>query len=111
MGDGELTATGCEFGGRVSLRIDLINHHPIPGPRIRFANCWATLATSKEFPAAARTACDAMHRWLMQERGLDESAAAFVIGMAGGVGISQVVNPSGVTVKVIVDLGKVRIAG
>jgi amidase len=109
MGDGELTATGCEFAGSVRLRIDLIKSQPIPGPRLRFDRCWATLATSRDFDQACRSAVNAMHEWIRSERGLDDDAAALVIGMAGGVGISQVVNPSGVTVKVVVDWTAVSI--
>jgi hypothetical protein len=49
-----------------------------------------------------------MHDWLMSERGLGGDQAAFVIGMAGGMGISQMVNPSGLTVKLIVDWNRVK---
>jgi len=103
MGDGELSATGCEIGGTVRLRIDLVKDDPIPGPRLRFGNCWATLATSTDFHQSCRDACQAMHRWIMRERGLSDDQAALVVGMAGGMGISQVVNPSGPTVKLVVD--------
>jgi hypothetical protein len=50
-----------------------------------------------------------MHDWIRSERLLDDDAAAFVIGMAGNLGISQVVNPSGITVKLVVDWGRVRL--
>jgi amidase len=108
MGDGELTATGCEFGGIVVLSIDLIKRQTIPGPRLRFGQCWATLATSKDFHEACREATAAMHQWIMLEKELRDDEAAFVVGMAGGVGISQVVNPSGVTAKVIVDWNGIK---
>jgi amidase len=107
MGDGELTATGCEFGGSVKMRIDLVKGETILNPRLRFGHSWATLATSKDFGQACREAVDAMHRWIVAERGLSNDAAAFVVGMAGGIGVSQVVNPSGLTVKVIVDWDRV----
>jgi amidase len=108
MGDGELTATGCESGGNVRLRIELMKGQAIPGPRLRFGHHWATLATAKDFQHGCRDAVQAMHRWIIDERGLGDDAAAFVVGMAGGVGISQVVNPSGITVKLIVDWSRVR---
>jgi amidase len=109
MGDGELTATGCEFGANVQLRVNLVKDQPIPGPRIRFGQVWATLATSQDFRQAMKDAVHAMQQWIMKERDLDEAAAAFVIGMAGGIGISQVVNPSGMTVKATVDWRRVML--
>ena len=108
MGDGEMTATGCEVGGFVRMRINLVKHQQIPGPRLRFGSSWATLATSRDFREATTTAARAMHDWIRAERGLAEDAAAFVVGMAGDLGVSQVVNPSGVTVKVVVDWDRVR---
>jgi amidase len=108
MGDGELTATGCEVGGTVWLRVDLIKGQSIPGPRLRFGNCWMTLATSSDFAHACRDAAQAMHHWITRERGMSDDQAAFIIGMAGGIGISQVVNPSGPTVKVMADWGRVK---
>jgi amidase len=108
MGDGELTATGCEVGGDVRLRIDLVKGQKIAGPRLRFENAWATLATNQDFREAMREATAAMHAWIRAERHLDEDQAAFVIGMAGDIGISQAVNPSGITVKLIVDWNRVR---
>jgi amidase len=110
MGDGELTATGCEFGATVQLRVNLVKDQPIPGPRLRFGQVWATLVTSPDFRQASSEAVHAMHQWIMNERGLDDDAAAFVIGMAGGVGISQVVNPSGITVKAMVDWRRITLS-
>jgi amidase len=108
MGDGELTATGCEFGGSVRVQIELVKAVSIPGPRVRFAHSWAALATAKDFAQATRDATRAMHDWIVTERGLDDDAAAFVIGMAGDLKVSQVVNPSGPTVKVVVDWTRVQ---
>jgi acetamidase/formamidase len=48
-----------------------------------------------------------MHQWIMRERGLNDDQAAFVIGMAADLGVSQVVNPSGPTVKLVVDWDRV----
>ncbi len=107
MGDGEMTGTGVEAAGEVTLSARVIKGRAAAGPRIRRGVLWITLHTDPDFRLAAAEAATAMQQWVMQERGLDDDQAAFVVGMAGGLGVSQVVNPAGITAKVHVDWSKV----
>jgi len=100
MGDGELSGSGIETAAEVTLRA-----YPLPGaipaPRVITPDWLVALATAPSLEDAVSSACDNMLDWLRQANGVTVEEAILRIGARGECRVSQCVNATGPTAKVM----------
>lgn len=94
MGDGELTGTALETSGDVTVRVDLLQEHPLTAPRLDTPDRIGSLGC--QFGAALeeniRTAATDLARRLHTALGLTMSDARDVIGTVGRIRVNQSVH-------------------
>jgi len=101
MGDGELSGSGVEVAADVTLRPVAIPGRKIAEPRIENKKYMITLATDADFTAAVRRAGRAMVEWIQEKARVEFDEAYLLLGTCGQTRVSQVVNATGPTVKIL----------
>lgn len=108
MGDGELSGTGVECAGEISLSVRVRKNKLIPGPRLRRGTCWFTIHTAPNFYDALKAAATHLRNWIIEDLRVNEDQAALLVGLAADLGISQAVASSGVTAKLKLDWSRIK---
>lgn len=93
MGDGEVSMTGAEVAGRVTVTLELLTTLQRPTPFIESETHFMTVASHQSLETAVALATANMQTFLMDEYGFEQEEAAMFISLVGDVRISQVVNP------------------
>lgn len=101
MGDGELSGTGIEIGGKVCLKVKILKEFPISlkNPMLETQDSIYTVASGKTFEEVIKVASEAMTNFLMKKIGLNFPDAYRLLSATCDIQISQVVNGI-VTVRV-----------
>jgi amidase len=103
MGDGELSGSGVEVNATVRVRVNLQREVRLPRPRVETPDEIITLATHEQISEAIRLATNDMAVWLQCRNGLNFQDALLLIGAAGSLRFSHVINKPGPTVKLIME--------
>lgn len=101
MGDAEGVGTGCEIGGRVRLRVELVKDAARAWPWIETETLIITYGAAPSFEAAATIAMEEMIAMVGARHGLSYADAFMLIGLAGDVRVNQACGaPINVSVRV-----------
>ncbi|MFY0546133.1 acetamidase/formamidase family protein [Brevibacillus sp. H7] len=94
MGDGESAVCGVEIGGKVRVRIELIKGVALSQPVLEDEHFLYVIASAPTIDEACSQAAEGMFR-LLQEwmPGLTANELVCLLGTAGDVCVSQLVNP------------------
>ena len=102
MGDGEISGTGVEIGAEVTIEVDVVKNIGYRWPRVETNEEIVTVVSDCSLEAAIRTAAEEMVGLVMRKCGVGFEEALMFVGTAGDVRISQIVNPYGNTVRMVV---------
>jgi amidase len=89
MGDGEISGSGVEIGGRVHLRLRLDKGAATEWPWMETDHLWITTAAAPGFDAAARIATQSMMALLEARLGVSASEAFALLSIAGDLMVNQ----------------------
>lgn len=93
MGDGEVEVCGVEAAGIVTVRLTVLKNCNLPTPFLVNDEMAAAIYSAVTLDDAGVGATMAMHRFLMQELGMNEHEAGMLLSVAGNLRICQVVDP------------------
>ncbi|HOE95937.1 MAG TPA: acetamidase/formamidase family protein [Candidatus Sumerlaeota bacterium] len=99
MGDGELSGSGVEVAVVARLAFDILPGRNLRRPRILSPTHMITLATRDDFRGAVELATNDMADWIIELTGWSFRDAALLIGAAGRLLVSHVINRPGPTIK------------
>lgn len=108
MGDGELSGTGIEIGGKVRLKVSVIKGKTIKRPRVDSKDYLIIVSSGDNYKEAIKTAVEDMVEFLSKELNLKFEDAYRLLSATCDIRISQVVNPL-LTVKVCLPKEKLNI--
>jgi amidase len=89
MGDGEVSGTGVEIAGEVTVRVGLLKGAAPARPWIETADDWVTTGQGATLEAAVEEAVEGLTALLMDRLGLDRTTAFLLISARGDVRIGQ----------------------
>jgi amidase len=93
MGDGEISVSGIEVPGEVTVTFDVIKGHSIPHPLLENEDGITFLASAETLDAASKAAVRDMLDFLQPYTGLTMSHLTMLMSAAGQTQISQIVDP------------------
>ena len=93
MGDGEISGTGVEIGGKGIIKVDLIKGNSGGWPITELADSWVTHGTASNIQDALKIACDEAAKLLVDEWGFTIEDAFIFLSVAGDLGIAQNCHP------------------
>lgn len=91
--DGEVVVCGVEISGEVTVRATVLKDAALPVPMLDEGESIMTISSAKLLDDAARTAARNMHRFLMDNLGMDLHEAGMLLSLVGDLRICQVVDP------------------
>jgi amidase len=95
MGDGEISGTGVEIGGKAIIKVDLIKGKAGGWPITETADAWYTHGTTADsIDGALKNACEEAAKLLVDEWGFTMEDAYIFLSVAGDLGIAQYCHPS-----------------
>jgi amidase len=89
MGDGEVSGTGVEIAGEVTVRVDLVPGAAPTRPWIETAEAWITTGSGPALEDAVEMAVDELARLLMTRFGVSRTEAFLLVSAQGDVHIGQ----------------------
>jgi amidase len=89
MGDGEVSGTGVEIAGEVTVRVDLVPGAASTRPWIETADDWVTTGSGATLEDAVEMAVEELTRLLMARFQLSRTEAFLLISARGDVRIGQ----------------------
>lgn len=93
MGDGEVSVSGIEIAGEVTVKVDLIKDKKLSDPMVETAAAFYTIASAVDLDAAAKKAANNMFRFLNERLDLSNNEVIMLMSAACDLQISQVVDP------------------
>lgn len=94
MGDGEISGTGVEIGGRAIIKVDLIKKKKGGWPITETADAWYTHGTTADnIDDALKSAAEEAQKLLVDEWGFTLEDAFIFLSVAGDLGIAQYCHP------------------
>lgn len=93
MGDGEVEVCGVEIAGAVTVRVTVLKDCGLPTPFLVNKEIAAAIYSAETVDEACVGATMAMHRFLMNELGMDEHEAGMLLSVTGNLRICQIVDP------------------
>ncbi|MDL2313764.1 acetamidase/formamidase family protein, partial [Desulfovibrio sp. OttesenSCG-928-C14] len=93
MGDGEVVVCGLEIPGLVTVSFTVLKGRKLPTPLLMEGGQLMALGSAKTLDEAAGLATRNMQSFLVEELGLDRSAAGMLLSVEGDLRICQVVDP------------------
>ncbi|GAD80858.1 acetamidase/formamidase family protein [Vibrio ezurae] len=103
MGDGELSGTGIEIPGKVTLSVEVLKQSQLPTPAVLNGELFTVIASDPDLDTAATVAVEKTHQYLISEHQLDDHVACRWMSVGADLGVSQIVNPLK-TAKVTINL-------
>lgn len=109
MGDGEISGTGIEVGGNVTLSFKLIKGETFPTPAVKSGDndSIVFLYSDESLDIAADKATKQCYKFLTENLNLEKHLAIRYMSISGDLGISQIVDPKK-TAKFTLDLNPLR---
>ena len=89
MGDGEVSGTGVEIAGEVTVRVDLVPGAAPARPWIETADDWITTGNGPTLEDAVEMAVEELTQLLMARLGLTHTEAFLLVSARGDVRIGQ----------------------
>jgi amidase len=89
MGDGEVSGTGVEIAGEVTVRVDLVPGAAPARPWIETASDWITTGSGPTLEDAVEMAVEELAHLLMTRFGLSRTEAFLLVSARGDVRIGQ----------------------
>jgi amidase len=89
MGDGEVSGTGVEINGEVTVRVDLIKGAAPARPWIETPDAWIATGQGPTLDDAVGEAVEGLTRMLMDRFALDRTEAFLLVSARGDVRIGQ----------------------
>ncbi|WP_420594213.1 acetamidase/formamidase family protein [Deinococcus sp.] len=114
QGDGEVSGTGIEMEGRLTLRLSVLKDFPVTQPQFRAppepTNLWsqgsyAATGHAPDVMSAARTALEGLIRHMQREYRLTLPQAYVLASTCVDLRISQIVDAPNYTVSALLPLG------
>ncbi len=93
MADGEIVICGLEIPGEVTVSVEVLKGEELPLPMLDSEESIITIASKKTLDEAAKTATVNMHRFLVNELGIEIDEAGMLLSLVGDLRICQVVDP------------------
>lgn len=93
MGDGEVSGTGVEVAGNVTVTLDVIKGETIEQPMLENDEVFTQIASSEELDEAADLAGSLMVERIVEKSGKSLNEVTMLMSMVGQSGICQIVNP------------------
>ncbi|MEK5442524.1 acetamidase/formamidase family protein [Fredinandcohnia sp. FSL W7-1320] len=93
MADGEIVICGLEIPGEVTVKVDVLKGEELPLPMLDSEESIITIASEETLDEAAKTATVNMHRFLVNELGIEIDEAGMLLSLVGDLRICQVVDP------------------
>ncbi len=93
MGDGEIVICGVEMEGEVTVKVEVIKHRCLPLPLLVEGNDCMAIASARTLDQAASDVTHSMHRFLVDEVGVDTHEAGMLLSLIGQLRICQIVDP------------------
>jgi amidase len=93
MGDGEISGTGVEIGGKGIIKVDLIKGNAAGWPVTELKDSWVTHGTASNIQDALKHACDEAAKLLVDEWDFTIEDAFIFLSVAGDLGIAQNCHP------------------
>lgn len=94
MGDGEISGTGVEIGGKAIIKVDVIKKKKGGWPITETADSWITHGTTADnIDDALKIAAEEAQRLLVDEWGFTMEDAFIFLSVAGDLGIAQYCHP------------------
>ncbi len=93
MGDGEVSVSGAEVPGEVTVEISLIKELTIKTPLVRNEDLLAVIHSRKSLDDAVNGAVEIMEELIAARTDLSSAEIIMLLSVAGRVRISQVVDP------------------
>jgi len=93
MGDGEVGVCGVEIAGKITVRVSVLKACALPTPFLLTDDLAIAICSAKTADEAADNATLAMHRFLVEEVGVDAHDAGMLLSIAGSLHVCQVVDP------------------
>ena len=93
MGDGEVSVCGLEIAAHVTVRVTVEKGQSLPMPFLTNETHFMTIYSAKTLDEAAKGAAFAMHRYLIEQAGMDFHEAMILLSLAGDLRICQIVDP------------------
>jgi amidase len=95
MGDGEISGTGVEIGGKAIIKVDLIKGKTGGWPITETADAWYTHGTTADsIDGALKNACEEAAKLLVDEWNFTMEDAYIFLSVACDLGIAQYCHPS-----------------
>jgi amidase len=89
MGDGEVSGTGVEIAGEVTVRVDLVPGAASARPWIETGDDWVTTGSGPTLEHAVEMAVEELTRLLMARLGCSRTEAFLLVSARGDVRIGQ----------------------
>ena len=93
MGDGEVSGTGVEIAGEVTVTLDVIKSDKLEQPMLENEEVFTQIATGQTFDEAANLATALMTRRIAEKSGRSLSEVTMLMSMNAQLEVCQVVNP------------------
>lgn len=93
MGDGEVSVSGAEVPGEVTVTVSLVKGLKLPTPLILSEGVLAVISSRESLDDAVDMAVEIMQDIVSERTELSTAEIAMLISVAGQVAISQVVDP------------------
>lgn len=93
MGDGEVSVTGLEIPGKVTVKVELIKEKSEPWPVLETNDYWYVIASGEDLDAAADLALKAMLEFLGKRTDISLNDRVSLLSACGNMEISQIVDP------------------
>ncbi|MGM0603552.1 MAG: acetamidase/formamidase family protein [Bacillota bacterium] len=93
MGDGEVSISGIEIAGEVTVKVDVIKDKTITDPVVEDDSAFYTIASGPSLSAAAKKASDNMFEFLKERLDLSANEIVMLMSAICDLQVSQVVDP------------------
>lgn len=93
MGDGEVSGSGVEIAGKVTVTLDVIKGDKIDHPMLENDDVFSQIASAETLDDAANIAGSQMIERIVEKTGRPTSEVAMLMSMVGQSEVCQIVNP------------------
>lgn len=93
MGDGEVSVSGVEVSGKVTLTVEVIKGTSIEHPMLENENEFVQIVSAKTLDEASKTATKLMAKYLKERSELSLQEITMLLSAVGQVQVCQIVDP------------------
>ena len=93
MGDGEVVLCGMECASTVKVRVEVLKGKQVPMPAVLDDEVFCTMVSAETLDSATEQVVYALHNFLMNQIGMADYEAAYLLSLVGNLRINQIVDP------------------